>query len=477
MTRKAKIILFFLLLFFSLLYSFHLKQSLFFHPDFARDMHEILKITQGDIVLLGPKLTFGGLYLGPYYFYLFVPAYLIGGKKIIAVHYFNLLLFIVALGYFFKKSTEKFGLMKGFFSTVLIALLPLYLIGSRNPSNAYSFVPLFFILLTYLYFNQEKRPVPLFILGFIFGVIVNFHYLDIVFLPAMLIRLYSYQNNKKRLLLFLFGLGLSFLPIFLFELKHNFVMFTNTFINRSYLRWINKQNLPAGFEAKKNIMANIIFLSAQMKNYLSVNPLYLYLFSAFLFVFKKIKKRERLIFYSSLLTFFLVALIIRFQFIPHYLFGLSFFLIFTFLIIVLNLKPASLALLFMAGYIVLEIIVFPKNLYQRSWRSPERFEEAVSYAIREKLVKKTNFNVIQITKEKLLATLGFEYRYFLRKNGYIPDSEFLYSQSKELIVFSEIPYDDISQFNSWEVDQFGKQYFKKAKRYQVGTISIYKISK
>jgi len=384
---------------------------------------------------------------------------------------------VVALGYFFKKANEKFGLIKSFLATVLIALLPLYLTGSRNPSNAYSFIPLFFMLLTYLFFNQEKRPWALFILGFIFGVIVNFHYLNIVFLPALLMIINSYLKNRKTLLSFILGLGLSFFPLFLFEIKHNFVMFTNTFIDKSYLKWINKQNLPAGFEAKKNIIANIFFLSDQMKQYLTVNPLFLYLLTAFWLFFNKNKKRERQIFFMSLLTFFLVALIIRFQFIPHYLFGLSFFLIFNFLLIILSLKPINLCFPIIGALVLLEIIFFPKNLYQASWRPPDRFEQAVNYVINNRLVNKSNFNIIQITKEKLLATLGFEYRYFFRKKGYIPDSEFLYSQSKELIIFSEIPYVDISRFSSWKAEQFGKQHFKKAEKYQIAGISIYKISK
>jgi len=127
--------------------------------------------------------------------------------------------------------------------------------------------------------------------------------------------------------------------------------------------------------------------------------------------------------------------------------------------------------------IAFQLFYFPKTLYQPSWRTPERFEKAVDFVIKNKLVSPTNFNIIQITKQNLLATIGYEYRYFFRKAGYIADSEFLYSQSKELIVFSEIPYQDISQFDSWEAEQFGKQYFPSAKKYSLPGITIYKIVK
>ena len=128
-------------------------------------------------------------------------------------------------------------------------------------------------------------------------------------------------------------------------------------------------------------------------------------------------------------------------------------------------------------FIILEIVYFPKFSYAVSWRTPERFEKAVSYVVKNNLVQKTNFNVIQITKQNLLATIGFEYRYFFRKAGYISDSEFLYSQSRQLVIFSEVPYKDISQFNSWEAEQFGKEYFKKAKKYELSGMSIFILEK
>ena len=158
-------------------------------------------------------------------------------------------------------------------------------------------------------------------------------------------------------------------------------------------------------------------------------------------------------------------------------FGLAFFLFFNSLIIFLGLKIDFLKLLLISGFIILEIISFPRHLYTASWRTPERFEKAVNYVVKNNLVQKTNFNVIQITKENLLATIGFEYRYFLRKAGYVSDSEFLYSQSQELVIFSEVPYKDISQFNSWETEQFGSEYFKNPKRYELPGLTIFILQK
>lgn len=450
-------------------YSFHLKTSLFYHPDFARDVHEILKISQGKLTLIGPKLTFGGLYIGPYYYYLYVLAYRLSGGQIISIHFFNALLFALAIGYFLYKIIENKKYLEGIFFSIILLQLPLFVIGARNPSNAYSFIPLFSIFLTYIYFGKSIKTLPLIILGFLYGVIINFHFINVIFFPALIFYLWSKVKKKRQLIGFLMGMGVSFLPLLLFEVKHNFVMIKNTFVDRSYLKWVTNTNIPNGLAGKKNVFANIWFLAKNMKSYLLVNPLLFYLI--------KPDQKTKIIYFGSVITLIFAAVILRFQFIPHYLFGLAFFLFFNALIIFLSFKTTLLKIFLMIAFIILEIIYFPCYLYAPSWRTPERFEKAVNFVVNKNLVQKTNFNILQITKENLLATIGFEYRYFFRKHGYLPDSEFLYSQSKELVIFSEVPYKDISRFNSWEAEQFGKEHFKKAKKYELSGLTIFILQK
>jgi len=53
-------------------------------------------------------------------------------------------------------------------------------------------------------------------------------------------------------LIFLAGLIFAFAPLVLFELKNHFIMFKNTFIDKSYLSFINNTNLPNGVKLNKN---------------------------------------------------------------------------------------------------------------------------------------------------------------------------------------------------------------------------------
>ena len=41
----------------------------------------------------------------------------------------------------------------------------------------------------------------LFILGFLFGVIINFHYLNAVFLPALIIYFWLYLKDRKKIII------------------------------------------------------------------------------------------------------------------------------------------------------------------------------------------------------------------------------------------------------------------------------------
>jgi hypothetical protein len=181
------------------------------------------------------------------------------------------------------------------------------------------------------------------------------------------------------------------------------------------MKWLTNTNIPNGLAGKKNVLANIWFLSESMKGYILVNPLFIYFLLGLFFYFKKPEVKNRIIYFGSLATLVLTAVILRFQFIPHYLFGLSFFLFFNALILFLNLKIDVFKKILIIFFLVYEIIVFWKTPYVPSWRTPERFEKAVNYVIKNNLVSKTNFNIIQITKQNLLATLGLNTAIFLEK--------------------------------------------------------------
>ena len=91
-----------------ILFSFKLSASASFEGDLGRDMFEIARISYGKMTLLGPKGSFGGIYTTPYCYYLFIPAFLLAGRDISGVLFFNALMFSSALVYFSFLASKKF---------------------------------------------------------------------------------------------------------------------------------------------------------------------------------------------------------------------------------------------------------------------------------------------------------------------------------------------------------------------------------
>lgn len=463
-------------------FTYNLSNSMFFHPDLARDYHEVLKISQGDLVFTGPKLTFGGLYTGPYYFYLFVPFFILTGKAIWSIYSFNALLYAITISLVSLFMLKKAGRLKSFLVYLCLLTNPLIILGAKNPSNAFSYSPLFILLISYFYLYKKALSIwAALISGFCLGVIFNFHYINVIFLPFFLWELLvEKQKRWQKIGFFALGGLISFVPLIAFEIKNNFIIITNTFIQKSYLQWMNNQNIPGNLSAEKNMLKNLAFMAQRIKEYLQFNPLLAWLGVIALFLTKKLKLKpvDTRLLLGALISFILFSLIVRFQFIQHYVFGTSLF-IFLSLLLVFSQRLKPLVFTLIACLLVFyQLRVFPVNLYQSTWRPPSGFQESVNFVINKKLIKPgESFNLIQITKQQLLATLGYEYRYFFRLNNLVPNDEFNYPTADKLIVFSELPLKNLRDYKSWEAEQFGLQYLKTAKRYQNNQITIFVVEK
>lgn len=472
MFKKSSIIGLFLSLFLFILFTFQLDKSLIYHSDFARDLYEILKISQGNHTLLGPKLSFGGLYTASYYYYLFAPVFLLSGFNIISVFYFNALLFILAVYYFFINVSRKYPLWKTLVSSMSISLTPIFLFSARNPSISNTHLAFLLMFLTFIHFNPIERPVIILILGFLFGVIINFGFLNLLlFIPVCILIFYKLKK-KTSFFYFLLGVIASFLPLLLFEIKNNFIMFRNTFLDKSYLSWVGNKNILHSATGKKNIIENFFFMSSQIKPLILINPAIGLAVLGLVHFFKKKLDDKLLFIFNGFLALFILSILIRFQFALHYLYPTAFFLFFIIIILLLESRYKIFILLMF----LLEILFFPKHIYSKSTIISEPFDKAVRYSIENHLVEKNSrFNLVMIAHPS--AILGFEYRYFFQKYGFIPLSEFNYAKSDVLLIFTQKKNLNPSLLNSWEIEQFGKKYMDKTQKYTIGDTQIYKAQK
>lgn len=463
-----------------LVYSYRLPQSLQFSSDFGRDIYHTARVAQGDLVLIGSKMNLGGYFVGPYLYYLLAAPILIGNFDINFLLYFHALLFAAALGFFFWVLSQKFGLLKATLAAGSIGLLPIYILSARYPSNGYSYLPLLLILLTFVFFFHTGKKIYLTLLGILTGIIFNIHPTSI-FATAFLF-LYLFFLLKKRSDIFYFAGAflLTFLPLIIFELRHNLVMTKDTFVNQSYRTFTEDGSTPQFWLHKNQIISSFLFLSNKFQKLVILPPVF-YFGAMLLALSLKWKKKETVsfsydlfLFLSAILSFILLIASLRFHFEDHYIFSTLFLVVFASIVVITGSKLWWLLSLI----ILLAVISFPKHLYTPTVRPFEAIGQAVKYTLDQKLITKNEaFNLVQITDAYGLVPVGYEYRFFFRKYGFYPNSEYDYKNAEKLLIFSETPFYDIDRFKMWATEEFGRQYFDKREVYNLGKITIYRISK
>ncbi len=451
-----------------LFYSFN------FHPDFARDIYDILVILQGKLTLIGPKLSFGGIYSGPFYYYLLAPVFFLTGLNINSLLVFNLTLFVFGIIFFYFLISKKASSIFALTVSLLLAYLPVYVTGARGPWNGSTYLPFLLAYLAMIFFlKSDDKKVLLVITGFLGGMIINIHLVSAPVVLIGLIYLLFTLKRKSQTIIFFGGMFLAFLPLLLFEMKHDFVMTKNTFLVGSYKTFVENNNIPNAVSGKKNFFENLSFIPGILSGQLGINILLYWGVSVFLFF--KTKFRERFLITSSFILVFLFSAILKYQFGSHYLYPVSLFLVFSLGMVLMNSKYRWLLFVFL----VLEIIMFPANIYNKSGRVAETYEKRVNEVIERNLVKKEeSFNIIQVSKDyTTYIPVGHEYRFFFRKNNYIPRTEFEYNQSDTLLIFSELEDFEISKLNNWEIKEFGKENLLNHKKYNVNGSTLYVLKK
>jgi hypothetical protein len=162
------------------------------------------------------------------------------------------------------------------------------------------------------------------------------------------------------------------------------------------------------------------------------------------------------------------------QYVSHYLLPVAFFVYISLLWRFVKLRVGWL----LGILLIVNLYYFPKYIYSQSTRPAARFENPVNQVIGRGLIDKTSpFGVIQIRKDGPDKPVGYEYRFFLEKKGYLPLSEFNYKDARVLYIFSEDQNYNITSLDSWEINQFGKNNWDKVENYRLDNLLLIKITK
>ena len=228
---KNKVLLFLLVIVFiyGLLFASRLLLSgnIVFHTDIARDLLLIEDIVKNKpITLLGPRAGgIPGVFHGPLWLYLNLPAFLIGGGNPTIIGWFWLLLYIINIYTVYLVGKKIFDKEVGIVAALIATVVTAHSASSLfNPFGAVMLSPIF-LYLFYRYFDRHELKYLISSL-FVLGLIIQFQMafgLPILFLTLPVL-IYSVIKSKKLFHLSSYLILLIPLSTFiLFDIKHQFL--------------------------------------------------------------------------------------------------------------------------------------------------------------------------------------------------------------------------------------------------------------
>ncbi len=193
-----------------------------FNYDQERDYLVVEQIVQQHkFTLIGPRVvSSAGFYLGPWYYYFLVPFYISAqGNPLFAAYVAGIINITVALGFYFLLRRQS--AISGF----LISLIWLSVL--RRTSWNVTFVPLFSLIYAALLLKVKPNQNQGLLFAFFVGLGINFHFQLVIFLPILITWCLIHRKTLKLsfsgLGLLLTAFALPFLPLLLFDIRHNFV--------------------------------------------------------------------------------------------------------------------------------------------------------------------------------------------------------------------------------------------------------------
>lgn len=210
--------------------------------DQARDAWKVRDIIKGQIVLIGPRTGVGQFHLGPFWYYLLAPFYLLTGMDPNAANYLNMLVnlfnFVVIFVVTKKIYDKNIALFVSFFYAINRYLIEL----NRVPWNV-SLVPGVALLIFYTIYKivYEKKYKWILILSFLVGLFFHLHF-SVVFLPLIILSSFILAKDKKRVLTWIIIslplLLVWFIPNILYDIqtKNNNLRLFNNFLKDYLIR-------------------------------------------------------------------------------------------------------------------------------------------------------------------------------------------------------------------------------------------------
>ena len=198
-----------------------------FNTDIARDFLLLEQTVQTHkLPLIGPRSGgISGIFHGPLWLYLNLPAYVIGRGDPLVVGYFWIFLEVLTSGIIFWVGKKLFDQYTGAMAAVIFMLVQIDSLSALfNPFGATMVFPLFFYLLVRYLQNKQFRY--LISALFLCGLMIQFQIAfggPILFLSSLIILAVILRTRKFSHLLAYLILLIPFSTYILFDLRHQFL--------------------------------------------------------------------------------------------------------------------------------------------------------------------------------------------------------------------------------------------------------------
>jgi hypothetical protein len=212
---------------------YNLQSAMNFGSDAARDFLVVWNMYQTHHpVLIGPPSEYTVIgrqfFFGPAPYYIILPALIFGNWDPLPVSYFlivlNLAILLISLAILNKNSKEKSAL---YFFALFCTVTPSLVTYSQSYWNPNFMLPVSILLVALIVKSRGKKGkhvTSLFLLiGFLFGVGMQFHYSFIFAIIVSCIWLFWRKTiSLQTIFVLLCGFVIGFFPLILFELRNHF---------------------------------------------------------------------------------------------------------------------------------------------------------------------------------------------------------------------------------------------------------------
>src|SRR3989344_740504 len=454
--------------------------NLQFDSDSGRDSLFALRILDGNPTLLGPAASVGGFYLGPLLYYFLAILYLLFGLNLYAISLTYIVMGVtaVALGCWLQRTYISRNASVIFF---LVAATSLPLVTASQSATNQPMMPLVTIVFLAVYLAGLKKNSLRFdtVTGMVFGLLLHIHFSALlIFIPLVPLFFWQATGNFKRKILhfsmLVIGMLLMILPLLVFDIRHNFIT------TRSLLGYA--QETISG-SLLSDTRPHLTFLEKMQLSGEQLTPALPLTVVGLLVGVAASLSKSRLIssqYFQTLLVLslgsFLLVLSYKGYIFPYYVLIPATIWLLLFATLLAQLRPKFLGI-FLAT--VMSLLSFSRLTYNDKFRTVKNLSQIT--AVIEQDIKETkpeNFTIFKDSSDQMTG-LGYEYRFLLARDNFVPHSEYEYESAAVLYYIREEGNADPLMSTHWETTQFGatKSQLIAEPKIHANTISIFRLTK